>query len=329
MTYLLIDSQNMFYRATHVTRGDIHMRASMAIHITLTAIAQAWRMFNAEHVVLALESRSKDNWRKAYDKKYKDNRAEHRKKMTPKELEEQEVLFEYLNGYLAFMSEKTNVSVLRCPIAEADDMISRWIHLHPNDKHVIVSSDKDFQQLLSENVIQYNGISKKIFLTNSNKMTENLKLPKEWKFEFIEDPEYVLFEKIVRGDLGDNVFSAYPGVRKKAGKDKPSINNAFADRYNKGFDWNNFMNQKWTDHNDEDHLVRECFDRNRMLVDLSAHPDEISKEIDNSILETVQKDAKTKIGWNFGRFCNEYELNQLSEKLEIFTRILSAGYENE
>ena len=42
---------------------------------------------------------------------------------------------------------------------EADDLIAGFIQLHPEANHVIISSDSDFQQLISENVSQYNGIA--------------------------------------------------------------------------------------------------------------------------------------------------------------------------
>jgi hypothetical protein len=42
---------------------------------------------------------------------------------------------------------------------EADDLISGWIWNHPDDHHVIVSSDTDFYQLLAPNVQQYNGVA--------------------------------------------------------------------------------------------------------------------------------------------------------------------------
>ena len=37
------------------------------------------------------------------------------------------------------------------------------------------------------------------------------------------DPEFVLFEKCVRGDSPDNIFSAYPGARLKGTKNKTGI----------------------------------------------------------------------------------------------------------
>jgi 5'-3' exonuclease len=59
-------------------------------------------------------------------------------------------------------SEKTNVSVLRHERAEADDMIARFIHLHPDATHYILSTDSDYQQLISETVSQYNGVTNEL-----------------------------------------------------------------------------------------------------------------------------------------------------------------------
>ena len=37
------------------------------------------------------------------------------------------------------------------------------------------------------------------------------------------EPAFMLFEKCMRGDTSDNVFSAYPGVRKKGTKNKVGL----------------------------------------------------------------------------------------------------------
>ena len=58
------------------------------------------------------------------------------------------------------MTERTNCSTIKCDIAEADDIIARFIAKHPNDEHVIVSSDTDFVQLLTISTLKYNGITK-------------------------------------------------------------------------------------------------------------------------------------------------------------------------
>ena len=74
----------------------------------------------------------------------------------------------------------------------------------------------------------------------------------------------------MRGDPTDNVFSAYPGVRKVGSKNKIGLQEAFADKDSKGFAWNNLMLQRWTDHNGEEHRVLDDYNRNVTLVDLSA-----------------------------------------------------------
>ena len=53
------------------------------------------------------------------------------------------------------------------------------------------------------------------------------------------NPEFMLFEKCMRGDTSDNVFSAYPGVRTKGTRNKVGLIEAFDDRQTKGFNWNN------------------------------------------------------------------------------------------
>jgi 5'-3' exonuclease len=49
--------------------------------------------------------------------------------------------------------------VLQNPRVEADDLIARWIDLHPDQQCVVISTDKDMNQLVSERVSQYNGVT--------------------------------------------------------------------------------------------------------------------------------------------------------------------------
>ena len=212
-------------------------------------------------------------------------------------------------------------------------MIAHWITTHKDDQHVILSSDKDFRQLAADNVAQFNGIDKKIFTTESSTIGSDINdkrhLPHGFTLHTVEDPEYLLFEKIIRGDSGDNVFSSFPGVRKKGAKDKPGIDKAYADRFSKGFDWNNFMMSRWTDHNGKDHLVKNDFLRNKKLVDLTAHPEHVVEAMDKAIQEEMKQEQATNVGFQFFKICNKYELEQLMNRAEEMSKILSAGYVNE
>ena len=210
---------------------------------------------------------------------------------------------------------------------EADDLIAGWVQAHPDDEHVIISSDTDFYQLLSSNVKQYNGVSDELHtLEGIFDKRGKLVLDKKTKEpKQIPDPEWILFEKCMRGDSTDNVFSAYPGVRKKGSKNKVGLLEAYADRNAKGFNWNNLMLQRWTDHNGEEHRVLDDYERNKVLVDLTAQPDEVKQQIATTIAEGKVSRKRPMVGAQFLKFCGKYDLNRLSEHSQQYAEFLGAG----
>ena len=220
-TFILVDSMNMFFRAKHVARGnDMDMKIGMAMHIMFNSVKKAWRDFDGTHVVFCLEGRS---WRKDFYPPYKANRKVIADQRTPKEQEDDELFFEAYNDMIEFLSSKTNASVVKQGNAEADDLIATWIQQHPNDQHIIVSSDSDFYQLIAENVRQYDGVQDKVVAIDgitSGKTGDPIINKKTKEPVEAPNPEWLLFEKCIRGDTSDNVFSAYPGARKKGSKIK-------------------------------------------------------------------------------------------------------------
>lgn len=79
-------------------------------------------------------------------------------------------------------------------ICEGDDLIAYYIqNKKPNEKILIISSDLDLCQLLSDDVIIYNQV-KKLYLTNKN-----------FKQYFGYPHENVLIKKIFCGDVSDNI----------------------------------------------------------------------------------------------------------------------------
>jgi hypothetical protein len=135
-----------------------------------------------------------------------------------------------------------------------------------------------------------------------------------------------LFEKCIRGDSSDNIFSAYPGVRTKGSKSKVGLQEAFADKTKKGYDWNNLMLQRWTDHNGVEHRVLDDYNRNVTLVDLTAQPPEIRTKIDETITNGSVKKSKPMVGAQFLKFCGKYELVRLSEQATQYSEFLGAEY---
>jgi 5'-3' exonuclease len=325
MKYALIDTANTFFRARHVAsrNTDTWEKIGMAMHLTLSSVNQMVRKFGVDHVVFCLEGRS---WRKDFYKPYKANRV--KSDATEAEIEENKMFWETYEAFTTFISTKTNASVLRHPNAEADDLIARFIALHPDDEHFIISNDTDFVQLIAANVKQYNGVAGQL-ITLEGYFDDRGKPVKDKKTKepkLLEDPEYLLFKKIIRGDATDNVFSAYPGVREKGTKNKVGIVEAYADRNKQGFSWNNLMLQSWTDHDDVQHKVIDDYRRNRTLIDLTAQPDEIKQGVDQVIREGVRTEPVSQVGIHFIRFCGKYELTKISEQAETYAKWLNNTY---
>jgi 5'-3' exonuclease len=298
----------------------------MALHLTLASINQIVRKFNVDHVVVCLEGKS---WRKSFYEPYKKNRIVDTLSQTEAEIEENKMFWQTYEAFTTHMREKTNTSVLRHPEAEADDIIARFVHLHPMDEHFIISSDTDYDQLITERVVRYNGITNELITINGF-LKENGKpvIDKKTKEpKLLEDPQYLLFKKCMRGDGTDNVFSAYPGVREKGSKNKVGLVEAYSDRVKQGFSWNNLMLQRWSDHNDVEHRVREDYERNRILIDLTAQPQEIKDKVDTSIREGVRTTTTPQVGIHFMRFCGKYDLTKISEQVETYAKWLNAPYE--
>lgn len=326
MTYILVDTANTFFRARHVINGDADIKLGMAFHITLNSIKKAWQDFGGSHVVFCLEGRS---WRKDHYAPYKRNRSDARAAHTEKEAEEEKVFWEAFDTFKEFITDKTNCTVLQNPRLEADDLIAGWIQSHPNDNHVIISTDTDFVQLIAPNVKQYNGVTETTITHNGYFDKKNqyvidkkTNLPKA-----APDPQWLLFEKCMRGDTSDNVFSAYPGVREKGTKNKVGLREAYEDMNGKGFSWNNMMLQRWTDHEGKEHRVKEDYERNRTLIDLSAQPDEIKQIITETISTATSANKNiSQVGIRLIKFCNLYDLKKISEQAQAYAEPLNARY---
>jgi hypothetical protein len=329
MTYIIVDTANTFFRARHVINGDTDIKLGMAFHITLNSVKKAWQDFNGSHVIFCLEGRS---WRKDYYTPYKAQRTAARAAHTEKEADEEKIFWEAFDTFKDFIIDKTNCTVLQNPRLEADDLIAGFIQSHPNDNHIIISTDTDFVQLIAPNVKQYNGVMETtithegIFDAKGKRVIDK----KTQEPKAIPDPEWLLFEKCMRGDTSDNVFSAYPGVRTKGTSKKVGLTEAFEDRKSKGYNWNNLMLQRWTDHNGMEHRVLEDYERNRRLIDLSHQPEDIKAIISETITTATSANKNiSQVGIRLIKFCNLYDLKKIADQAQSYAEPLNARYINE
>ena len=320
-TYLLVDTQNMFFRARHVAQrgASLDEKIGLAFHIMFNSVKKANNMFNGDHVVFCLEGRS---WRKDVYEPYKKNRKVVLDKRSPREQEEDQYWWEAYDDFLDYLQEQTNSSAIRSSVAEADDVIALWIEAHKDSKNIIVSTDSDFYQLISPTVSLYNGMTNQIVTSNGfYDEKDNPVIDKKTNQpKGAPDPEWLLFEKCIRGDSSDNVFTAFPKVR------KTKIKEAFDDRHNQGFVWNNFMLSKWTDHNGNDQVVKECYERNKQLVDLTQQPDEVRTNILTEIVRAQNSKAIEQVGVRFMKFCNKYSLEKLAQNPTEHAQYLNKAY---
>ena len=324
MTHVLIDTANTFFRARHAIRGDASEKIGMAIHITLNSIKRAWSDVDGSHLVFCLEGRS---WRKDYYPPYKRNRKETIDAMSPTEKEENDIFWECYDDFCEFIKTKTNATVLQNARVEADDLIARWIQKHPEQQHVIISTDKDLNQLIAPNVRQYNGVTEETMTMdgyfdkkNNPVIDKKTKQPRK-----VLEREWMLFEKAMRGDPSDNIFSAYPGVRTKGTKNKVGLMEAFEDRNNKGYAWNNLMLSKWVDPDGVEHRVLDDYERNKHLVDLTLQPEAIIQELDQTI-DQAKADSKqiSQVGIRFMKFCAKYDLQRITDQAQLYVEPFNA-----
>ncbi len=88
---------------------------------------------------------------------------------------------------------------------------------------------------------------------------------------------------------------------------------AYADRNKQGYSWNTVMLSRWLDHNNLEHRVRDDYERNKILIDLTCQPDEIKQSVDKYIREGVRTTITPQVGIHFMKFCARYELTKISE----------------
>ena len=344
-TFILTDASNLFFRQIKMCNPQLGIDSAigMALHLILYSMKKEYTRWQGSHCVIFMEGRS---WRKDYYTGYKADRAVTFALQTEKEQEDHKILVETFDDFIEYLDNKTNMTVLQNPRAEADDNIAIWIEAHPDDKHILISSDSDFFQLLrypnvtlydpvKDIIIKQDGVyddkGKKLsFVLNgkgkikAGKADSNFICEEKWY-------EWALFLKCIRGDATDNIFSAYPNVRENGTKNQVGIREAYEDRSNQGYNWNNFMQQKWIDHNEVEQKVKDRYEFNRKLIDLNEIPNDIKIESLGIIAEeTGRKNIPAiEIGHHFMKFTGKHDLKKIGDNALAFMPMLKSKYKED
>jgi len=85
------------------------------------------------------------------------------------------------------------------------------------------------------------------------------------------------------------------------------------------------MLQRWVDHEGVEHRVLDDYTRNVTLCDLTAQPEHIRQEIDNTILNTESKDV-SQVGMRLMKFCARWDMQRIADQAASFAEPLQARY---
>ena len=87
------------------------------------------------------------------------------------------------------------------------------------------------------------------------------------------------------------------------------------------------MLQKWVDHEGSEHRVLDDYNRNKLLCDLTAQPEEIRQLINEAITTEISKEKNIpQVGIRLLKFCAEYDLQKISEQVQSYAEPLNSRY---
>jgi hypothetical protein len=329
MKYLVFDISNVLYRTFFANKHhDVDTSTGLAHHTGLMSMNKFYKKFKPDRVVMAFDRHS---WRKTFtatdealtSKKYKGNR---RLKMTPKEQEKFDRFKVHVTEFEDLMRDQTSVICLAGPELEADDLIGGFVEAYGEDGEdeiIIVSRDRDLAQNLGKgkttffkNVIQYDPFTAKEITIESairdclKDKTNKINIPPEHI-----NVDFFLWCKGLKGDTGDYVQSARPGIR------WTRILKAYDDDYER----NKLLHETWTDSKDGqpvERLVKDMLNEGMLLMNLREQPEAIRAGMFNEILNEMDDPGKFNY-FQFMKFLGKYQMSTIANSLDKFTDMLS------
>ena len=276
---ILLDfSQTMIGSFMAMGKGSIVVEEDLLRHTVLNSIRQYKHQFrHVDHGGFVICCDSPKNWRKQSFPEYKANR----KKRRETDSTDWTSLFEFLHQMIADLREYFPYKVMRVEGAEADDIIAVLTQEEMKNPTTIISSDKDFIQLQ-----KYEGVQQWSPLTKS----------------FVKgNPEESLWEKLIKGDVGDgvpNILSSDDTLVTEGKRQRPVSKKKM---------------ELWkTDRSDWNEDMKRNFNRNEMMVDLEKTPESIRINIINQFREQVPPHGRLM------EYFTEKRLKNLMEHLDEF-----------
>ena len=261
---------------------NVQVEENMVRHMVLNSIRMYKTKFGSEYGEFVIACDNKNYWRKQLFPYYKANR---KKSQAASELD-WKAIFECLNKIRGELKEHFPYRIIDVESAEADDIIGTLCieFGNTNEKILILSGDKDFQQLQRYiNIRQYNPVLKKFITCN--------------------DPDKFLAEHILKGDAGDGI----PNILSDdncfvlGSRQKPMTQKKMDDLINLGLD------EKL------DHPNFRNYMRNKQLIDLTQVPEGIKLQILESYDEQANKKSSNLLNYFIAN-----RLKNLTESIQDF-----------
>jgi hypothetical protein len=276
---ILLDfSQTMIGSFMAMGKGSIVVEEDLLRHTVLNTIRQYKQIHrHVDHGGFIICCDSPKNWRKESFPEYKANRKKKRETDTT----DWTSLFEFLHQMIDDLREYFPYKVVKVEGAEADDIIAVLTQEEMKNPTTIISSDKDFIQLQ-----KYEGVQQWSPLTKS----------------FVKgNPEESLWEKLIKGDVGDgvpNILSSDDTLVTEGKRQRPVSKKKM---------------ELWkTDRSDWNEDMKRNFNRNEMMVDLEKTPESIRINIINQFREQVPPHGRLL------EYFTEKRLKNLMEHLDEF-----------
>jgi hypothetical protein len=232
-----------------VVKSNKTLDENLVRHFFLNKIRENRVKFHREYGELVFAIDSKNTWRKDSFEYYKANR---KKSRSDSDIDWGAV-YEILDRLIVDLNTVFPYKVVKVPKTEGDDIIATLCIEYPDEKKLILSSDKDFIQLQKfPNVFQYDAVRSR-WLKDKN-------------------PDMFLREHIIRGDDGDGIpnFLSPDNVFVSDGRQK-SITQKKLDV------WLSMSEDEFCRNLTEDQ--KSNWSRNRMLIDLPQIPAGIKTDI--------------------------------------------------
>ena len=239
-------------------RNAVELNEDLVRHMVLNSLRGHNKKFRKEYGEMVIACDSKNVWRREIFPNYKAGRKATREKSQ----HDWDAIFSMLHTIKDEIRSFLPYKVIELETAEADDIIATLVkriqnQVGPNHekKVLILSGDKDFIQLHSPNVKQYNPVLNK-FVGKG------------------EDPVIYIKEHILKGDRSDgipNVLSddnVFIEGRRQRPLSKKKIES-----------WVNEVFMTFTEEEQKN------YSRNRKLIDLSCIPPELEEKIINEFID--------------------------------------------